>query len=179
MEIHKYWYKLHIMTRSMLTAREREIVNLGASIAAGCQPCTKYHVKKCREAGISDALILEVTKNTKQICIQAIEIMTDKVFKTINTGINKEMLTNLGMDGKTEILIGLAASYSMNNTSLFEIYLNHATTHGVNGQQISELIEVTRFIHDKAKAHLDMLCDKKSFASISNENKDCDAGCMC
>lgn len=167
------------MTRSMLTTREREIVNLGASIAAGCQPCTKYHVKKCREAGISDALIIEVTKKTKQICIQALEIMTDKVFKTLNTGINKEMLTSIGRDGKTEILIGLAASYSMNSTILFKIYLNHAITHEVNGQQISELVEITRFIHDKARAHLDMLCDKKGFDSISNENKDCGTGCTC
>ena len=167
------------MKKSMLTAREREIVNLGTSIAAGCQPCTKYHVKKCTEAGISDILIFDVTKKTKQICIQAIEIMTEKVFTTINIGQNREILTDLGMDSKTKILIGLAASYSMNSTVLFEKFLNHATALKIGEKQISELIEITRFIHIKAKAHVDMLCDKRGVDSISDENKDCATGCTC
>ena len=163
----------------MLTAREREIVNLGTSIAAGCQPCTKYHVKKCLEAGISDTLICDVTKKTKQICILAIEIMTENVFKTLSIGENKEVLTHLGMDSKTEILIGLAASYSMNSIILFEIFLNHATAQEMGEKQISELIEITRFIHCKAKAHVDMLCDKTGVDSISDENKNCATGCTC
>ena len=167
------------MKKSMLTSREREIVNLSTSIAAGCQPCTKYHVKKCTDAGISDTLICDVTKKTKQICNQAIEIMTEEVFNTLSIGQNKEILTHIGIDSKTEILIGLAASYSMNSTVLFEIFLNHATKQKIGEQQISELIEITRFIHSKAKAHVDILCDKRGVESISDENRDCATGCTC
>jgi AhpD family alkylhydroperoxidase len=167
------------MKKSMLTAKEREIVNLSTSIAAGCQPCTKYHVKKCTEAGISDALILDVTKKTKQICNQAIEIMTEKIYTTMNIGRNKEILTHLEIDSKTEILIGLAASYSMNSTVLFEMFIGHAATQEIGEQQLSELIEINRFIHDKAKAHLDILCDKRGVDSISNEKRDCATNCKC
>jgi alkylhydroperoxidase/carboxymuconolactone decarboxylase family protein YurZ len=42
------------MKRSTLTEKEIQIVNLGGSIAAGCQPCTKYHVNKCKGTGMSD-----------------------------------------------------------------------------------------------------------------------------
>jgi AhpD family alkylhydroperoxidase len=167
------------MKKYMLTAREREIVNLGTSIAAGCQPCTKYHVKKCLEAGISDTLICDVAKKTKQICIQAIEIMTQKVFTTLNISQNKEILNYSRMDNKTEILIGLAASYSMNSTLLFEVFLTHAAIQEIGEQQISELIEISSFIHDKAKAHVDLICDKKGIDITGIENKDCATGCTC
>ena len=73
----------------------------------------------------------------------------------------------------------MAATYSMNSTVLFEIFLNHATKQKIGEQQLSELIEINRFIHDKAKAHLDMLCDERGVDSISDENKDCATGCTC
>jgi AhpD family alkylhydroperoxidase len=169
----------YTMKKDMLTAREREIVNLSTSIAAGCQPCTKYHVKKCMEAGVSNALIIDVTEKTKQICFQAIEIMREKVFTTLGIGQNREISTHLGMDSKTEILIGLAASYSMNSTILFEMFLNHVITQEIGEQKISELIEIKKFIHDKAKAHVDMLCTKRGVDRPSGVNKDCDTGCGC
>jgi 4-carboxymuconolactone decarboxylase len=38
---------------SELSLRDREMVALGAAIAANCIPCVEYHVPKAREAGIS------------------------------------------------------------------------------------------------------------------------------
>ncbi|MBT8387142.1 MAG: carboxymuconolactone decarboxylase family protein, partial [Ignavibacteria bacterium] len=37
-----------------LTNKETELVYLGASIAAGCKPCTSYHFRKAKEAGALD-----------------------------------------------------------------------------------------------------------------------------
>ena len=38
----------------MLTEKEKELIAIGASVAAGCQPCTEYHVKSARSAGACD-----------------------------------------------------------------------------------------------------------------------------
>jgi AhpD family alkylhydroperoxidase len=38
----------------MLTEKEKELIAIGASVAAGCQPCTEYHVKAARSAGVCD-----------------------------------------------------------------------------------------------------------------------------
>jgi AhpD family alkylhydroperoxidase len=32
-------------TNGLLTEKEQELVAVGASIAAGCRPCTAYHVR--------------------------------------------------------------------------------------------------------------------------------------
>jgi len=37
----------------------KELIAIGASVSAHCQPCVTYHVGKARELGISDELILE------------------------------------------------------------------------------------------------------------------------
>ena len=38
-------------TNGLLTEKEQELVAVGASIAAGCRPCTAYHVRAARVAG--------------------------------------------------------------------------------------------------------------------------------
>jgi AhpD family alkylhydroperoxidase len=45
---------------SQLNLRDRELVSLGAALAANCIPCVEFHVPKAREAGISDAELREV-----------------------------------------------------------------------------------------------------------------------
>ena len=42
-----------------VTEAVRELIALGAAIGASCEPCLKYHVKKSRELGLSDAAMRE------------------------------------------------------------------------------------------------------------------------
>lgn len=37
-----------------LEAKTKELIAIGASITAHCQPCLTYHLEKAREAGASD-----------------------------------------------------------------------------------------------------------------------------
>ena len=37
----------------------KELIAIGASVSAHCQPCVTYHVGKARELGIGEELILE------------------------------------------------------------------------------------------------------------------------
>lgn len=39
----------------MLDEKTRELVAIGASITANCQPCLDYHLAKAREAGAAEA----------------------------------------------------------------------------------------------------------------------------
>ena len=42
-----------------LSHRDRELVALGAALAANCIPCIDYHVPEARKAGLSDDEIAE------------------------------------------------------------------------------------------------------------------------
>jgi len=58
------------MTMNQLTSRDRELVALGAAVAANCIPCVEYHIPKAREAGLTDAElaeVLEVAEYVRQV----------------------------------------------------------------------------------------------------------------
>lgn len=50
-----------------LSHRDRELVALGAALAANCIPCIEYHVPEARKAGISDAEISEAIALAEKI----------------------------------------------------------------------------------------------------------------
>jgi AhpD family alkylhydroperoxidase len=39
--------------------KTKELVAIGASVSAHCQPCVTYHVAKAKELGVGEELILE------------------------------------------------------------------------------------------------------------------------
>ncbi|MEE8450878.1 MAG: carboxymuconolactone decarboxylase family protein [Thermoguttaceae bacterium] len=42
-----------------MDCRTKELIAVGASVTANCQPCLEYHVGKAREHGASDKEIIE------------------------------------------------------------------------------------------------------------------------
>lgn len=40
-----------------LTLKESSLVSLGASIGSNCIPCVIYHIKQCRNSGLTDEQI--------------------------------------------------------------------------------------------------------------------------
>jgi AhpD family alkylhydroperoxidase len=50
-----------------LSARDRELVSLGAALAAHCIPCVKLHVAKARGVGMPDHQIREVIELAEQV----------------------------------------------------------------------------------------------------------------
>jgi AhpD family alkylhydroperoxidase len=43
--------------KERMDERTKELIAIGASVGAHCQPCLTYHVEKARELGIEDELI--------------------------------------------------------------------------------------------------------------------------
>jgi 4-carboxymuconolactone decarboxylase len=55
---------------SHLTPQKRELAAIGASLASNCIPCIKYHIRRGREAGLTDEEIaeaIEVADTVRQV----------------------------------------------------------------------------------------------------------------
>ena len=50
-----------------LTARDRELVALGAAMGSNCVPCVEYHIAASRTAGLDDAEILAAIQHADKI----------------------------------------------------------------------------------------------------------------
>ena len=50
-----------------LDIRTKELIAIGASVAAHCQPCLKFHVEKTREQGVDTQEIAEAIEVGKMV----------------------------------------------------------------------------------------------------------------
>lgn len=51
----------------MLDAKVKELIAVGASVAANCQPCVKYHVGKAREMKATEDEIRQAIEVGKMV----------------------------------------------------------------------------------------------------------------
>ena len=69
-----------------LTARERELVALGAALGSNCVPCIEYHVPEARKAGLTDQQISEAI----QLADKVRQVPARKVLETARGILDKE-----------------------------------------------------------------------------------------
>ena len=60
-----------------LSDEQRELVAIGASIGAGCQPCVSYHLKAGAKAGVSAERLLAGVVNSELAAAEAAERLSD------------------------------------------------------------------------------------------------------
>ena len=69
----------------ILNKKERQIVYLGASIASGCLPCTKFHLRRSSEAGLTD-VENEIKNKSKELEPVETKVKNKKVFLQYQLG---------------------------------------------------------------------------------------------
>jgi AhpD family alkylhydroperoxidase len=164
---------------SILSQKDREIINLGTSLAAGCQPCMKYHLRKCIDAGISEKEILEILNMAEGICTRAHGIMKLRALALVHTDPYEEFELHSGCRSRKEILVGLAVSYTVNSSDLTERYLACARQSKMSETEISGTIDLSKFAWRKARAHVDILIEGRGVGNQQMELKGRNCGCGC
>lgn len=87
---------------NQLSLRDRELVALGAALAANCIPCVEFHIPKAREAGISAAELSEVLTLADKVR----QVPAKKVLEVAKRLVEREGAEQPGstLDGCAEII---------------------------------------------------------------------------
>ena len=67
-----------------LSARDRELVALGAAMGSNCVPCIEYHIPKAREAGLSDPEISEAIRLSDRVRQVPARKVLEVAFRMVN-----------------------------------------------------------------------------------------------
>ena len=67
----------------MLDEITKELIAIGASVTASCQPCLDYHVSAARQLGIPDDTIQMAVDVGKQVRRGAASAMDKKITETL------------------------------------------------------------------------------------------------
>lgn len=162
-----------------LSERDMEIINLGTSLAAGCQPCLKYHLRKCKGSGFSEKEIIKIIHLTSEICARVFEVMKlralAQVYNRQYNGCEYQVICN----NRDELLLGLAVSYTYSNTCLTDAYIEYAKQSDMSDSEISSIMEISKFISGKARAHVDILIEERGVEDYDTEKDGNSCGCIC
>jgi len=74
-----------------LEERTKELIAIGASVSAHCQPCLEYHVSKARELGINEKCIktaIEIGFMVEKGAGSAMRNFVNEILKDNNTQSN-------------------------------------------------------------------------------------------
>ena len=125
-----------------MTTQEKELVAVAISVAAGCRPCTTYHLTQARRAGAIDAAIEKVVAGA--ICVRT----------SATEGMRRHAL---GLEPQkngcgcpsaevVEELAALGASLAVNCTQNIDKHLAAARILGVPQEDLDEVAALTAHI---------------------------------
>ena len=139
-----------------LPLMEKELVAVGISVAAGCKPCTDYHIRVTRESGATDDEIRRAI--TDAICVRASALKVMQAHGLQHLGdAGDEAGCGCEDTNRIKELISVGAAHAVNCTTNFEEHLLAAKTLGITDCELKEVIKLANFIQNKAASHVDKI----------------------
>ncbi len=159
-----------------LNLKEKELVAIGASVAAGCKPCTNYHLKKVREAGASYEEINKAILNAVNVRNSAKKIMEAHALHLENVKDTDEYDRN---ENTTRIkeLVSVAAAFAVNCTSNLEKHIALAQNVGISDNEVKSVLDLALFIKGQASSHVDRIAERIGNKVSSMEKLEKSGGC--
>ena len=139
-----------------LSVKEKELVSVGVSLAAGCKTCANFHFKKVRGAGASDEEIEQAMTDGIAVRDKAKKIMERQGFRLL--GLKFSRTEEGEEDNATETsrmkeLVSIASAYAVNCTSSLKKHLATARSIGVAEDEIEAVLDLARFIKGQADSY--------------------------
>jgi AhpD family alkylhydroperoxidase len=132
------------------TPKEKELVALGISVAAGCRPCTSYHLKAVGKTDSSEEEIHDAIERAALIRRKAAGSMERYALGTSAD----ESRGDGGEFVRVAELLSVGAAYAVNCTEALDKHLRAARKGGITEEELQEVFELAAFIKDKADHHI-------------------------
>jgi AhpD family alkylhydroperoxidase len=157
----------------MLTEKDQELIAIGASIAAGCQPCTTYHFRAARIAGANDDEIRQSVSDALAIRRSATEIMA-RLGNQPDTETKPETISG---ESKSLIreLVSISAAYAVNCVTSLETHLAFAQQQNAPDDQILTALKIACAVKNVAGNKIQAAATK-AFGGNAEDGSEC--GCQ-
>ena len=131
-----------------LTDVQRESVALGASVGAGCQPCTQYHVRAALKAGLSREEILRSLDEAEAVRRQGGVAVANVGRTMLGLGQEEAQVDAQPSDGR-QALVYIGAAAGCNSGGLLARYLEGAGGLGLSAEELAEAVQVAQTVKEK------------------------------
>jgi AhpD family alkylhydroperoxidase len=144
---------------AILNTIEKEMIALGASVAAGCQPCTLHHIEAAGAAGTCDkgmTLAVTVAADVRRAAAEAMASWgIEQLGGTME--LPDDWLTQRKL---IRALVSAAAAFAVNSVPEFRRYAEEAHHHGATDRQIQLAITIARKIKGVASEKIESVAQQ-------------------
>jgi AhpD family alkylhydroperoxidase len=162
-----------------LSGEQQELVAVGASVGAGCQPCVSHHLSAGAKAGLDGEQLLAAVASAERVRAEAAVAIGDHARATLGPD-----LTSLALLSRLEeTLASLGAALGANDATNIERQLRAATDLGATRTQLEQAIETVHNVQESAaRIHLreaERLLDTLAPATTVASDAESGSGCSC
>ena len=140
-----------------MTPKEKELVAIGISVAAGCKPCTDHHVAVARKARATDAEIRQATDDAFIVRRHATDIMEAYALAYLGEDRDVGGFGFPGEPSRITALVCIGAAFAVNCVASLEHHLAAAGKAGVSEDDIGQVVALAAFIKQRAASHVERL----------------------
>jgi AhpD family alkylhydroperoxidase len=142
-----------------ITAKEKELAAVGIAVAAGCKPCTEFHLRKVRESGASDAEIKQAMSDALSLRRSAADIMETYGLAHLQGKEPASDLEYAGTTNRVHELVCIGAAFGVNCVSSLKLHLDAAERAGIAPEEVEVIVKLSAFIKGKAASHVEHLAE--------------------
>ena len=181
-----------------LSEKEKELTAVAISVAAGCRPCTSYHVDAVRKTGATFAETEHVLADALRLSGRAAAAMSKHASKRLvlsygelETGAGRERGNEDGDEAErvwplapTEVLtprvreiVAIGIAFAVNCTESLAEHLAAARSMGITDDEIKAVATLAAFIKLMAASHVEKLVGSVAPDKANSEPKSDGCGC--
>jgi len=156
-----------------LTEVQQELIAVGVSIAAGCKPCTMFHVKAARVAGASDADIRQAVDDALAVRRNSTEIMARLADKLLGKApeSNSAAAPDKSLMGE---LVSAGAALAVNCGGNLEAHVIAARSIGATDHHLQTTLAIARAVKNMAAKKVEEVATKTAPAGdCCTTDRDC------
>ena len=140
-----------------ITVKEKELVAVGISVAAGCKPCTDYHLKAARKARASDSDIEHAVAYAVAVRERATQVMQAYALSQLGDAGHGDEPVPTKLSNRVRTLVSIGAAFGVNCVTSLEGQLAMAEGTDISRDDIEKVIKLAAFIKRQAASHVERL----------------------
>ena len=165
--------------RQTLNGEQQELVAVGASVGAGCQPCVSHHLKAGAKAGLEEEQLLAAVASAERVCAEAAVATGDHARAKLGPRVTSPAL----LSRLEEALASRGAALGANDPKNIERQLRAAVDLGATRSQLEQAIETAHNVQENAaRIHLreaERVLETLAPATTVAIDAESDSGCSC
>jgi AhpD family alkylhydroperoxidase len=140
-----------------LTSRERELVAVGASVAAGSKPRVRHHLERVATTGATAEQSRLAIAEAVSARRRATEIMELHALQRVDPDSEADTFDPAFDTRRIRTLVSIAAAYAADCTSGLETHLQRGEKAGLTPAEISEVLRLAADIRGGAASQVSRL----------------------